>query len=142
MLKKVDTEGKKVDANRRNCIDCDVDISTRGLAAKRCKECSAHRCDELRKKRNNPSGQELYIKQRKADAVTGNSYGITKKQLRFITHLLDETGYDYSDILILATRDGVIKRKDKFSIHHISVTEASRLIEYLRRPQRVFGIMS
>ena len=132
MLKKVDTEGKKVNANRRSCIDCDVDISTRGLAAKRCKGCSAHRCDELRKKRNNPSGQELYIKQRKADAVTGNSYGITKKQLRFITHLLDETGYDYSDILILAKREGVIDGvNEKSRIHHISVTQASRLIEYL-----------
>ena len=112
------------------CIDCDADISMRGATAVRCVVCAEVKKGESKKDRD-INNRQIYIAKRKADAVSGDSYGITKKQLNFLTHLLETTGYEYSDIMILAKREGVIKRKEETPIESISSTEASRLIEYL-----------
>ena len=126
---------KKANSKTRNCIDCNADISDRGLTAKRCVSCAEIRKAKLKEKnRDKQSGKEKwnYIEKRKADSVTGEIYGITKKQKGFIVDLLNMTEYNYSEILILADRDGKIKVNDKIAnIENLSVNEASKIIAYL-----------
>lgn len=106
---------KKADSKIRKCVDCEADISKRGISAKRCVQCADNRTKKLQWKRKENQHYE--------------PRHITDKQKAFIEKLMDEAGFDFYIVKEAVEEvDGEILRG---SIEDLSVNQASGLIDYL-----------